>query len=447
MEDRALEILVGTNHGGLAVIHGDSIRTISSKQGMPSNSIYCMTEDANGRLWLGTQLGMVPEDPPGSKRFLKNEAFVGEGVHCCGNTKDGLLWYVTPRELVIYDYIHVENDKISPPTYITTIRVNGNLQPQQPDLQLPHELNNCEFDFIGISFRDEQTIRYQYRMIGVDKAWQGPTSQNSVTYASLVPGAYRFEVKASNVYGIESTTPASFSFTIIPPYWQRWWFYLLAFLASGATIVTIFRYRVRKLLELERVRIRIASDLHDDVGSTLTKISLQADQLEKEIKGEDALHMVARIGAMSRDVVNTMSDLVWSIDARNDTVGDLVDRMRDVASGVLSHQEMSMTFDVKGLDEKQRLPVDVRQNLYLIFKEAITNSAKHANASRVSVSLENTSDHFVMEISDDGKSDQRPAQLTGHGLKNMEMRSKRMGGKFETTRENGFTIIITTKPL
>jgi signal transduction histidine kinase len=284
-------------------------------------------------------------------------------------------------------------------------------------------------------------------MLGVDKAWQGPVSQNSVTYASLLPGSYRFEVKASNVDDIESSAPASFSFTIISPYWQRAWFYLSVLLIVGGTIVMIFRYRVRKLLELERMRVRIASDLHDDVGSTLTKISLQADLLQKEMQREDARHMVLRIGTMSRDVVDTMSDLVWSIDARNDTVGDLVARMRDVVSGVLSHQEISMTFDVKGLDERKRLPVDVRQSLYLIFKEAITNSAKHANASRINISLRNNADHFVMEISDDGKSPFRPVKLTGHGLRNMEMRAKHIGGKFETTRVNGFTVVVTTKPL
>jgi signal transduction histidine kinase len=195
------------------------------------------------------------------------------------------------------------------------------------------------------------------------------------------------------------------------------------------------------------MRIRIASDLHDDVGSTLTKISLQSELLQRKLTSDDMKSSVHRIGTMSRDVVSTMSDMVWSIDARNDTIGDLIDRMRDIASGVLSPEELSVEFNVTGFDEKKRLSVDIRQNIYLIFKEAITNIAKYAKASRVKVSLRNDADRFRMEISDDGKGALQSLKLTGHGLRNMEMRAKRMGGKFETANLDGFTIIVTTKPL
>jgi ligand-binding sensor domain-containing protein/two-component sensor histidine kinase len=447
MEDRSGDILVGTSYGGLAIIRGDSITTISDKEGLPSNAVYCMTEDSYGRLWLGTQIGMVYEDSPGSKRFLENQAFIGSGVHCCGTTKDGFLWFVTPKDLWIYDYIHDVKDTIPPPAYITSVKVNGNLQAERSDLRFSYDENNCEFDFIGISFRDEQAIRYQHRLLGLEQEWHQPKDQNSITYASLSPGSYKFEVKAINVDGIESVTPALFTFIIVPPFWQRWWFYLLVAGTIASVLFILYRYRVGKLLELERVRIRIASDLHDDVGSTLTKISLQSELLERMLTSVDMKSSVIRIGTMSREVVSTMGDLVWSIDARNDNVGNLIDRMKDFASSTLSTKEISVEFTIQGLDGQKSLPVDVRQSIYLVFKEAMTNIAKHAEASAVRVFLMNDSKQFMMKIVDNGKSKFGVLKLTGHGLKNMQMRAEQIGGRFEAKDENGFAITMTTKPL
>ncbi|MBI1808190.1 MAG: hypothetical protein HYR76_14215 [Ignavibacteria bacterium] len=456
MEDRLGEILVGTSHGGLAIIQGDSIRTISIKEGLPSNTVYCLTEDSSGRLWLGTQIGMVCEDSPGSKRFLKNQAFIGSGVHCCGTTKDGLVWFVTPTDLWIYDYIHDAKDTIPPPAYITGIKVNGNVQAQQSDLQLSHEESNCEIDFIGISFRDERAIRYQYRLLGVDKGWQPVTSLNSVTYASLLPGSYRFEVKAINVDGIESVLPASLTFTIVPPFWQRWWFITMALLIVIATTALIIKVRVHRLLEIERIRSRIATDLHDDIGASLTRISLTSSIAQEELQRISShdnnetnklISFLSEIGTSSRDLIDSMSDIVWSVDPKKDSFDDLTLRIKNYLGKTLDIKGIEYDIDIDPELSELRLPLEMKRNLYLIFKEGLNNVVRHSGAAHVTVSLRRVNGTLMMSVEDNGKGFKPEDSRSGNGLKNMQLRGVSLKGVFQlhSTPGAGTRILVKLK--
>jgi signal transduction histidine kinase len=189
--------------------------------------------------------------------------------------------------------------------------------------------------------------------------------------------------------------------------------------------------------------------LHDDIGATLTKISLQSELIQDGACSPEIIASLRKIGAMSRELVTTMSDVVWSIDARNDTIGDLLDRMRDFASSVLSVKPINVSFEVSGLDEHKRLPVPLRQNLYLIFKEAVNNIAKHAAASQVNIHIKNADGAFSLMIRDDGKAwgEGECEKLTGHGLRNMKMRAERIGGHLEIFRNGGCTVKLTAPAL
>jgi signal transduction histidine kinase len=311
-------------------------------------------------------------------------------------------------------------------------------------IRLSHRQNFFSFEFAALDYTQPQKNRYAYKMDGFDENWIQSGTRRYASYTNLDAGTYQFRVRGSNHDGAWNEQGATVRLIITPPFWKTWWFRILAATAIVGLLALIYRYRVAQLLAVERLRVRIASDLHDDIGATLTKISLHSELIQESPDPNEVRNSLRKIGAMSRELVTTMSDIVWSIDARNDTVGDLIDRMRDFASGVLSVKAVEVTFNFAGLDMQMKLPVNLRQNIYLIFKEAINNIAKHAEASQVEVQVRNSDGKFSMIIRDDGKGwhENTYEKLTGHGLRNMKMRAVRIGGHLDISRNGGCTVSL-----
>jgi signal transduction histidine kinase len=256
-----------------------------------------------------------------------------------------------------------------------------------------------------------------------------------------------FKAKGANKDGVWNEDGVKMAILITPPFWKEWWFILLAFAATAALLVFGYNYRVNKLLEVERLRVRIASDLHDDIGSSLTRISLQSELIQEGIETGEMNSHLRNIAAMSRELVTTMSDIVWSIDARNDTVANLLDKMHDFAATTLSAQGIEVSFAHSGLDTKRRIPVDTRENLYLVCKEAVNNISRHSGARSVSIVLRNDFDKFTMVIADNGKGWPATGRPGGHGVKNMRMRAERLGGTVDFVNDQGVRVILTTRPI
>ncbi len=134
--------------------------------------------------------------------------------------------------------------------------------------------NSWRIEFTGLSFKDEKALRYKYRLLGWDGRWQETPNERAVTFASLRSGAHTFEVSAITADGVESAGPASLHFEILPPFWLRWWFIAFCVLIVGSVLYAIHIVRLGRLLEIEKIRSRIATDLHDDIGAGLTHIGL-----------------------------------------------------------------------------------------------------------------------------------------------------------------------------
>ncbi|NBW70945.1 MAG: hypothetical protein EBR32_06025 [Bacteroidetes bacterium] len=194
-------------------------------------------------------------------------------------------------------------------------------------------------------------------------------------------------------------------------------------------------------INMERMRVRIASDLHDDVGSSLTEIALQSDFLLAGNLQNELKESLGQIGQQCRKIVGSLDDIVWSIDARNDSLGDLTDRVQDYALAVLEARQFKISYDFEGLPMERKIPVELRENLYLIMKEALNNVVKYSDGSQVQISMRLNQDQLEARVWDNG-SQLQSAKKTGHGLRNMEMRAQRMNGILTIDNEKGFSVSI-----
>lgn len=310
--------------------------------------------------------------------------------------------------------------------------------------------NSIGFVFAGASFIDEKQIKYKYTLQGYDKNWSEPAITNNVNYASLPPGKYIFKVLAANVKNQWSSHPAIFEFEIIMPVYKRPWFIVMLIIIALFIIYAIRLQRLKQRYKIEKLRLNIAGDLHDDIGSTLGSINLLSKtatrRLDQNQSGEDISLIFQKIGQSAENTLEAMDDIVWSINPEKDKVEDLILRMREFAIPLLEAQNISFSFNVKGKSEIA-LPMNLRRNLFLIFKEAIHNILKHSKAGKVDIKLNTHHNLFLMEILDNGKGFNTELPSSRNGVKNMHRRAEAIGGALQINSSKGYTSILFTAPI
>jgi signal transduction histidine kinase len=338
----------------------------------------------------------------------------------------------------------------APRALISAVRVTGDPQPVSAlgELtvslgDLAPEQNQIGIDFVALGWGAGEVPRYQYRFDGTAADWSAASRERTVNFASLAPGSYRILVRAITSDGSTTDQPAAVVFTIRPPIWMRWWFLTLATVLTGATVFSLYRYRVARILEVANMRTRIATDLHDDIGANLTRIALLSE-VAKSTGEPRPLSSIARI---ARESVSSMSDIVWAINPKRESITDLIRRMRQHAEEVLTSQDIALHFDSSDVPGSLRLGMDVRRDLLLIFKEVINNAARHARCRSVTVDLRVKPSHLVMTISDDGVGFDTSAASDGHGLDSLRRRASRLKGTLEITSAPGGTRLTSTFPL
>ncbi|MBN2731893.1 MAG: hypothetical protein JXR26_05625 [Balneolaceae bacterium] len=443
--------------GGIAKFEDGNFISISGQDGLPDDVCYFIVQGDDGKFWVGTNKGVVrfnyavyrnaeteDEKNRAFKLITQNQGLIANEMNTGAGFKDrqGNLWFGSVSGLTQFNPDLEKNNNIPPKIHIEDVRIAEELVTDFGGLEVPSNERNILINFVGINFTAPEQTTYEYRLKDSGENWR-QTNQREVRYSALLPGDYQFQVRAKNSEGIWSSETATLSFTVLAPFWMQWWFMLLMLLLLAGIILFVYNYyRVRKMVEIERMRVRIASDLHDDVGSSLTEIALQSDFLQTTDASEELKESVRNIGSQSRKIVSSLDDIVWSIDARNDTLGDLTDRMQDYINNILSNREVVYHFDNLDMDEK--LTVPMKENLYLIFKEAINNIVKHSNATKVEVQLKTDGDYFHLIIHDNGTNISNKRK-TGHGLRNMDMRAQRINATVNFKNENGFTVHVQGK--
>jgi len=338
---------------------------------------------------------------------------------------------------------------------------NDSLRPLGRPVEAPLELNFDE-NYFRFQFSNMQPfdfpVLYSFRLKGLRDEWSEPSRLPVANFTSVPPGAYVFEVRAHSSNGFISEA-ASLALHIRPPFWATWWFYALCFAAVGGIFYAIFRSREIQRLRQEQLRLRIARDLHDEVGSTLSSISILSASVLNGVQKDLDKARFGNIGDKARAALDSISDIVWSVNPENDSMEKALARMSAYAAEMLENVGTELRFAVGPGVETLTLPMEKRKDFYLIFKEAIHNCAKYARAKQVEVAIKKEDNILILSIKDDGvgfglqntasetrsmtdqnsklKTQNSKLSLGGNGLRNMRSRAAAMGGRLEVSSSPG----------
>jgi ligand-binding sensor domain-containing protein/two-component sensor histidine kinase len=448
--DHAGRLWVASDRDGIArmdVLEGEhpSFVKYTIADGLASNSISCITEDKLGRMYFGTARSLDRFDLETNRirHYTKADGLASNAVRVALRDREGALWFGTDQGISRL-IPALDNPPSLPPILISGLRIAGDVQAisalgesEVSGLILNSTQNQLSIDFVGLGFAAGEALRYQYRF--ADSEWSAPTDQRTINYASLSPGRYQFQVQAVTADGNASPRPATITFTILPPVWQRWWFVTLVALTVGLAAWVIYRYRVGRLIEMERVRTRIATDLHDDIGSSLSQIALLSEVVRRRVNRDDppVTESLAQIAGSSRELVDSMSDIVWAVDPRKDHLSDLTQRMRRFASEVFTARNIEFRFQERAEAEDLKLGADVRRQVFLIFKESVNNIVRHSACQRADIEFRVEHGWLTLKVSDDGKGFDSEEESDGHGLVSIRERAKALGGDLEVISHNG----------
>lgn len=335
-------------------------------------------------------------------------------------------------------------------------------------LQLEYSESVFSIEFAALEYTNPSRNRYAYRMEGFDSDWNDAGTRREARYTNLDPGEYVFRVKASNNDGVWNTEGTSIRIMIIPPFWKTGWFVGgVSLLGLAGLIVGIRYFSTRKLrrqierLEREKAiqeertktRERIARDLHDDLASTVGSAGLFVESAKTLLRNDPgaAKDFLDKTSTILTEAEESMSDIVWSVSPRHDTLESLMSRIRLTTADICRANGIGYDVDVPSEQLQQTLPDEVRRGVYLIFKEAISNAARHSAATKILITATVQNGLFILDVEDNGKGISHPVQegstKRGHGLRNMAKRAEEMGATFDirSTPDKGTFVRLSVR--
>jgi signal transduction histidine kinase len=318
------------------------------------------------------------------------------------------------------------------------------------DIELEPSHDRLQVEFVAFADEPENNLRYAYKLDGSDPDWSPLRRDHLVNYAALGAGKYRLLVKAVNSDGLESAVPAEVDFTVLPPFWRSWWFEALALATLAGVVYLLHSYRVAQIVNLERMRTLIATDLHDDIGSGLSQIAILSEVARARVSSDHhmPIESLERVGILARELVDSMSDIVWSIRSEADGFDSLVSRMREFAIDLLVSQGIGFELRAPSVGEHLKLSLQARRQLLLLFKECVHNAARHSGCSKVLTTLQIEDKEILLIVVDNGKGlsaiEKPPGWAGGNGIPGMRQRAESLNGsiQFDSQPGQGCTVSI-----
>lgn len=478
LEDEFGAIWILTDRG-LSRYKSGHFSSIGTGGGLPDDILLAMLDDQLGNYWFNSHAGIfrVPKaelnraldsDKPGVEpvRYGIQDGLPSMEGNAAGfpnscRTLDGRLWFPTTRGVAIVDPVAALASDLPAPVALERVLVNGRDVLKAPLLTRsvaplkiqPGEGRGIAFHFCAIEMNGGKRAAFRYRLRGHSPDWMEAGPQRFAIFPGLRPGAYEFEVLARSRRGVWNATPASFSFVLVPFVHETLWFRggIPFIIVASATGVVIYRFRVqRRILQLEqasalaRERERIARDIHDDLGATLTKIALLSDMPDVSSTTPPEQSRLERIAQLAGSTVDSIGELIWASNPSFDTAEGLAAYLRQYASRFFEHTAVDLQFRVNGGSPSIAIGAEIRRAIFLVFKEALNNIQKHAAASAVQVELVFEPGVVTLLLRDNGHGfDPQDTRPFRYGLKNMRDRVAALHGKFQLRSSLGAGAEIT----
>jgi ligand-binding sensor domain-containing protein len=462
--DQSGNIWIGTRDEGLYCLHFDgltlrSTRGVTMQNGLSENFINYLFCDKDNNIWACTHSGL-------DKIRIDNDHFLVENITRSSNlylpilkiqqTRKGLFWILTAAGIITYDPARLHPGNWKPClTFSDAVFSDTNYIPMPPDRQLLHFQNNLVFQLSAPTYIDEKQTRFSYLLEGSgNKNWSAPSADAAINFVNLPPGEYTLRAKAIFPHGLYPDAESSYSFSILPPWWQTWWFKLLAGLLLLTLLLLGLRFYINRKLQMQRVmlekrraiekeRTRIATDMHDDLGAGLSQIKFLSESIgmkkQQHLPFEED---ISNIRVFSVEMIDKMGEIVWALNEKNDTLSDLLSYSRSYAVEYLEQNGITCRVEEPDNIPQDYVSSEFRRNIYLTVKETLHNIVKHAQATEVFIKITIT-DRLSIQIRDNGIGiNNTTIKSTGNGLINMNTRIRELKGHFEIVNNNGTEVSV-----
>lgn len=459
-QDKQGYLWLGTNGGGINVVSPDlkKVQYIGKPNGLSNEIVYAIVPQDSNTLWISTFNGLdryrkdrrsfsnfFEEDGLSSNEFNQNSFLrAGNGEMYFGSINGITSFY--PEQIsepepfqVFASGISQWNEKAQTIQLLRDkVALDNTIIKKPSDMLL-------ELHFGCTDYTDPLRNSYSYRIRELSDNWIALDDRHTLNLGGIAYGYYTIDVKAVNSRGVSSANVLTFHVKVIQPFYRTWWFFALLLLGLAVIFFSAYQIKYQGFKNILHLRMKIASNLHDEVGSLLTRITMFSDNLRYSRNTEEQRNAkLEKIAELSRNAVASMSDVLWTIDSRNDFAGNLLDRMREHAEEMLFPLGIDVNFVLSGTDLKQPISSDTRGEIYLIFKEAVNNIAKHSKATRVDITYHIGDKQFLLRITNNKAGEISNDASTGQGLRNMEMRAKKVGAHIALqARDDQFTIEIS----
>ncbi|MEO8474848.1 MAG: two-component regulator propeller domain-containing protein [Chryseolinea sp.] len=431
---------------------GKLLETFTTKMGFNDRENRGLAQDIDGNIWMGNYEGLYCIKPGDRKifRFTVNDGLLSNNTagKVFIDRSGSLLWIGQTNGFNFINLKELLNSPQSPILAVSSFKVQDKVR--HPDLTAPISLkrtdNSFSVNFIALNYRKHQDNQYAYFLEGFETEWHYSGSEHLAYYTNLNPGSYTLRIKAGDTFGNWNYGTMSLVINVQPAFYETWWFRTLAVVLVSSLLYGLYRYRINQLLRLQQMRNRISADLHDELGSSLSSISIIGMMAQNKLVDEHpSKPLLERIVEEVQQISGSLDDIVWNISPKNDALSSLIARMTRYASELFEAKQIAFEFTTPVHMDQVTLSMEQRRNFYLVFKESVNNLVKYSACKTAKVGISFEQKNLVLQISDDGKGFDPEALNEGDGLFNLKARADVLQGQITIQSEPGMGTIITLK--